>query len=185
MNGFFVEQFVFGLKIHLSLWYHFFIGAKFLFLKYSFEVFKQPVVTGGRIWRIGWGCRSNSNCNSCSFAIIVINLLCGALSWWKSTFSSFVAVFWWFLPSNTSIIIIIIMLCHLHGYPWPSLATSPYRSSPLAGLQGYIPYPHIAAECMFELVVMLLPGHMWGSIGVHHLWARPCFSSSVLHVWFV
>ena len=24
-----------------------------------------------------------------------------------------------------------------------------------------------------------------GSIGVHHLWARPCFSSSVLQVWFV
>ena len=24
-----------------------------------------------------------------------------------------------------------------------------------------------------------------GSIGVHHLWARPCFSSSILHVWFV
>ena len=47
-------------------------------------------------------------------------------------------------------------------------------------LQGYIPYPHIAAICMFELVVLLLPGHMWGSIGVHHLWARPCFSSSVL-----
>ena len=23
------------------------------------------------------------------------------------------------------------------------------------------------------------------SIGVHHLWARPCFSTSVLHVWFV
>ena len=56
---------------------------------------------------------------------------------------------------------------------------------PLAGLQGYILYPHIAAECMFELVVLLLPGHMWGSIGVHHLWARPCFSSSVLHVWLV
>ena len=32
---------------------------------------------------------------------------------------------------------------------------------------------------------MLLPGHMWGSIGVHHLWAHPCFSSSVLYVWFV
>ena len=29
------------------------------------------------------------------------------------------------------------------------------------------------------------PGQMWGSIGVHHLWARPCFSSSVLHVWIV
>ena len=49
---------------------------------------------------------------------------------------------------------------------WPSLATSPYRSSPRANLQGYIPYPHIAAVCMFELVVLLLLGHMWGSIGV-------------------
>ena len=46
--------------------------------------------------------------------------------------------------------------------------------------QGYIPYPHIAVVCMFELVVLLLPGHMWGSIRVHHLWAHPCFSSSVL-----
>ena len=35
--------------------------------------------------------------------------------------------------------------------------------------QGYIPYPHIAAECMFVLLVLLLSGHMWGSIGVHHL----------------
>ena len=34
--------------------------------------------------------------------------------------------------------------------------------------------------CMFELVVLPLLGHMWGSIGVNHLWARPCFSSSVL-----
>ena len=34
---------------------------------------------------------------------------------------------------------IIIMLCRLHGYPWPSLATSPYRSLPLAGLQGLHP----------------------------------------------
>ena len=72
-------------------------------------------------------------------------------------------------------IIIIIMSCRQHGYPWPSLA----------GLQGYIPYPHIDAVCMFELVVLLLLGHMWGSIEVHHLWARPCFSSCVLHVWFV
>ena len=50
-------------------------------------------------------------------------------------------------------------------------------------VQGHIPNPHIAAECMFELVVLLLPDNMWGSIGAHHLWARPCFSSSVLHVW--
>ena len=79
------------------------------------------------------------------------------------------------------IIIIIIMSCRQHGYPWPSLAITPYRSLPLAGLQGYIPYPHIVAVCMFDLVVLLL----LGSIGVHNLWARPCFSSSVLHVWFV
>ena len=82
-------------------------------------------------------------------------------------------------------IIIIIMSCRQHRYPKPSLVTSPYRSSLLAGLQGYIPYPQLAAVCMFELAVLLLLGHMRGSIGVHQLWARPCFSSSVLHVWFV
>ena len=69
--------------------------------------------------------------------------------------------------------------------PEPSLPTSPYHSSPLANLQGYILYPHIAAVCMFDLVVLLLLGHMRGSIGVRHLWARPCFSSSVLRVWFI
>ena len=83
------------------------------------------------------------------------------------------------------IIIIIIMSCHRHRYPWPSLATSSNPSSFLVGLQGYIPYPHIAAVCIFELVVLLLPGYMWGSIGVHPLWAHPCFYSSVLYVWFV
>ena len=50
-----------------------------------------------------------------------------------------------------------------HGYPWPSLATSPYHSSLLAGLLGYIPYLHIAAVCVFELVVLLLLGHTRGS----------------------
>ena len=79
----------------------------------------------------------------------------------------------------------IIMLCRQHGYPWPSFATSPDHSSPPAGLLDYIPYPHIVAVCKFELVVQLLHGHMWGSIGVHQLWARPCFSSSVPRVWFV
>ena len=32
------------------------------------------------------------------------------------------------------------------------------------------------------------PAFLWsyaGSIGVHHWWVRPCFSSSVLRVWFV
>ena len=49
----------------------------------------------------------------------------------------------------------------------------PYRSSPLAGLLGNIPYPHIAAVCMFELVVLLLPGHMWG---VHRSTSLMCSS---------
>ena len=75
------------------------------------------------------------------------------------------------------IIIIIIMSCCQQGYPWPSLATPPYRSSLLAGRLGYIPYPH-----RFELVVLLLLGHVRGSLREHHLWACPCFSSSVLHV---
>ena len=83
------------------------------------------------------------------------------------------------------IYIIIIMSCRPHGYPWPSLATFPYRSSPPASLLDYIPYLHIAAVCMFELVVLLLLGHKWGSIGVHHLWARLYSSSSVLCAWFV
>ena len=82
-------------------------------------------------------------------------------------------------------IYIYIMSCRQHGYPWPSLATSPYHSSPPAGLQSYILCPHIVAVCKFVLVVLLLHIHMWGSTGVHRLWARPCFSSSVPRVWFV
>ena len=61
------------------------------------------------------------------------------------------------------------MSCRRHGYPWPSLATPPNRPSPRVDIQGYILYPHIAALCMFELAVLLFLGHMWGSIGVHHL----------------
>ena len=82
-------------------------------------------------------------------------------------------------------IIIIIMSRRLRGYPWPSLAISPYHSSPPAGLQDYNPCPHIAAVCKFVLVVPHLHMHEWGSTGVHRLWARPCFSSSVPRVWFV
>ena len=69
-------------------------------------------------------------------------------------------------------IIIIIMSRRLRGYPWPSLAISPYHSSPPAGLQDYNPCPHIAAVCKFVLVVPLLHIHEWGSTGVHRLWAR-------------
>ena len=76
-------------------------------------------------------------------------------------------------------IIIIIMSCRLHGFPYP-LATSPYCPSPPAGLQGCIPYPHIAAVCMFELVVLLLLGHMWGSIGVHRPYVGVHRSTSLM-----
>ena len=66
-----------------------------------------------------------------------------------------------------------------------SLTLSRYRSSLPAGLQDYTPYLHRAAVCRFELVARPLLGHVKGSTGVYHLWARPYFSSSVLHVWFV
>ena len=40
-------------------------------------------------------------------------------------------------------------------------------------------------SCRFELNVLSLIVYVKGSIRVHHLWARPYFSSSVPHVWFV
>ena len=66
-----------------------------------------------------------------------------------------------------------------------SLATPPYHPLLPAGPQGYIPYRYRAAMCGFELVVLLLLGHVKRSTGVHHLWACLYFSSSVPHVWFV
>ena len=41
------------------------------------------------------------------------------------------------------------------------------------------------AVCRFELIVLPLRVHVKESAGVHHLWSRPYFSSSVQHVWFV
>ena len=75
----------------------------------------------------------------------------------------------------TLLLPIIIMSCRQHGYPWPSLVTSPYHSSPLAGLQGYILCPHIAAVCKFKLVVLLLLGHMWGSIQYNNIFYKQKF----------
>ena len=54
------------------------------------------------------------------------------------------------------------MSCCQHGYLWYSLVTPPHCWSLLAGSQGYIPYLHGAAVCKFELVVLLLLGHMGG-----------------------
>ena len=78
---------------------------------------------------------------------------------------------WTFLPSIIYIYIyiyihiILIMSCRQHGYPWPSLATSLCHSSLLAGLQIYIPYPHIAAVCMFKLVVLYIYIYIYIYIG--------------------
>ena len=77
------------------------------------------------------------------------------------------------------------MSCCKHEYPWPSLVTSPNRSSPLVSLLGHIPYPHIAAECMFELVVLLLPGHMWGSLMSSSLLLQQCPACLVRLTWIV
>ena len=65
-----------------------------------------------------------------------------------------------------------ILLAYHHHHcvallAWISLTLSRpslYRSLLLAGLQGYIPYPHIATVCIFEQVVLLLLGQM---LGVH------------------
>ena len=110
---------------------------------------------------------------------------CFACIAWFSSRNLWVSLWFFTLWVLTPVILIIVMSCRQHGYRWPSLATPTYRPSPLAGLQGYITYSHIAAVCRIELVVLLLLGHMRGSIEIHHLWGRPCFSSSVLHVWFV
>ena len=83
------------------------------------------------------------------------------------------------------IIIIFITSHHHHEYSWPSLATPPYCSLLPVGLQGYILYRHRAAVCRFVLVVLPLLVHVKGSTGVHHLWARPDFSSGVPHILLV
>ena len=59
--------------------------------------------------------------------------------------------------------------------PWPSLTTFPYRSSPLICLQGHILYLHIAAECMFELIVLFFTRPY---VGVHR--STSLISSSLL-----
>ena len=73
------------------------------------------------------------------------------------------------------IYIYIIMSCRQHGYSWLSLATSPYYSSPLASLQGYILCPHIAGVCKFALVVLLFA---WPYVGVYR--GTSLMSSSLL-----
>ena len=89
-------------------------------------------------------------------------------------------------------IYIYIYMCVCHPQVAPSARISltltrhpPYRPLLPTGLQGYILYRHRAGVCRFELVVPPLLGYVKGSTGIHHLWARPFFSSSIQHVWFV
>ena len=83
------------------------------------------------------------------------------------------------------IYIIIIMSLHQHGYPWSSLATPPYCPSFPAGPQGFIPYLHRAAVSRIKLIALPLLSYVKGSTRVNYLWARPYFTISVPHVWFI
>ena len=70
---------------------------------------------------------------------------------------------------------IYIMSCRSHRYPWPSLATSPFRSSPLAGSSGLHPVSSHSC-CMYVRAGRpVLPGQMWGS-----RWSTSLMSSSLL-----
>ena len=55
-----------------------------------------------------------------------------------------------------------------------SLTLSRHSSLLLVGPQGYIPYHYRAAVCMFELVALLLLGHVRGPIGEDHLFLQQC-----------
>ena len=75
---------------------------------------------------------------------------------------------------------------HHHAMPLARISlTLSCHFSPLFIASSRSSWLHPVSSHMFELVVLLLPGHMWGSIRVHHLWAHPCFFSCVLHVWFI
>ena len=107
-DAFFIEPFVFGLKIRLSFRFRFLIGAKSLSLEHSFEVCKQLVLTGGQIWRIEWMQKQFEVqfmlfCHCCDLFVTLCIFLV------KEHFStSFVAVFFFFLrflPSNAPIML--------------------------------------------------------------------------------
>ena len=75
---------------------------------------------------------------------------------------------------------------HHHVLPSTRISLTLSRHLSLSFIaSSYTPYPHRAAVCRFELIILLSLGHEKGSTGVHFLWARPYFFSSVLHIWFV
>ena len=87
-------------------------------------------------------------------------------------------------------IYIYIYIYHHHVVPPAQISLTLSRHFSLSFIasgrsSGLHPVSSHIAVCKFALVVLLLLGHTWGSIGVHHLRARLCFSSNVLRVWFV
>ena len=69
-------------------------------------------------------------------------------------------------------------------------AASTYILDPLSPLLPIVHHFWQVMDTSHILTELLYVGSSWSScfcsaIGVHHLWARPCFSSIVLHVWFV
>ena len=106
----------------------------------------------------------------------------------------------WNVPANVSTIMgqryfcpVILYTFHHHHHhvmppAWISLTLSRHFSRSFLA-SGWSSGLHLVSSqscCMYiRAGHPALLGHMWGSIGVHHLWAHPCFSSSVLHVWFI
>ena len=76
-------------------------------------------------------------------------------------------------------IIIIMMSCRQHGYPWPSLATSPYHSSPYVGvhrstslMSSSLLLQHCPA-CLVRLTcIVFLMGGKWPYINSIYKWAK-------------
>ena len=168
------------------------LSSNFLVFHTSGDISVRPAAFLFLIFVITMLSFSWGNCFSLMSSWLLMIFICLSValgefssSFLKSSFHNCIHSSWLEAFNLAFKILFLIMLCRQHGYLWPSLATSPHRLSPLAGLRGYIPYPHITAVCIFRLVVLLLLGHMWGSIGVRCLWIRPCFSSSVLCVWFI
>ena len=60
------------------------------------------------------------------FSLLIVYNCSYIFSWEEETFPK-LKFLYLFMIYVTIVIIIIIMSCHRHGYPWSSLATSPYR----------------------------------------------------------
>ena len=127
-------------------------------------------------------CRSNSRCNSCSFAIVAIDLWHGVLSWWERTFSfSFVTIFWWFFPSYTPVM--LYNICYGCFFLSPSnrwtkylakAKTLPVDICVFGRFEWLSPAAVHSADCRFDS-----RGERW----IHVLSIITCLRKKVLFVW--